>query len=84
MEQYTLWKVRFGEKVNSSIEYSEEYEIKQTDNGRIEVEPRLVKNPKWKHFYVVTVGLGQLGEDAGRIQAWNFNCVIRRFGFGTD
>ena len=84
MEQYIKWKVRFGEKNNDSIDFSEDYEIPQTDSGRIEVEPFLVRNPRWRHFYILTVGLGRLGEDSGRIQAWNLNSVVRRFGFQTD
>jgi len=79
-EYGVLWKVKFGErKDEDNIVYSQEYPINKTPDGRIETRPIWIYNSRWENFYVVTVGIGRLGNENNERLAWNLKSFARQF-----
>lgn len=78
------WKISFGEKKgNQPIVWLPDDEaiiINQSSNGRIAEEPFFISHSKWQNIYVVSIGVGRLGEKDEKKYAWYLNSFVRRIG----
>lgn len=76
------WNVVFGEKTgNKSISWMSDDDavtINQSANGLIREEPFFITHSKWENMYVVSVGIGRLGEKNNNEFAWYLNSFVRK------
>lgn len=79
------WHVIFGEQSKENqivwLDEQDAITINQSPNGRIEKEPFFVNHPQWKNMYVVSMGVGRLGEKDDTKFAWYLNSFVRRISF---
>jgi hypothetical protein len=78
------WNIIFGEKKGSQpivwLPDDEAITVNQSANGRIAEEPFFISHPKWQNMYVVSIGVGRLGEKDDKQFAWYLNSFVRRIG----
>jgi len=78
------WNISFGEKKgNQPIAWlpdDEAITINQSSNGRIAEEPFFISHIKWQNIYIVSIGVGRLGEKDEKQFAWYLNSFVRRIG----
>ena len=79
------WNIVFGEKIgNKPIVWLSEDDaitINQSANGQIIEEPFFITHSKWENMYVVSIGIGRLGEKDGKEFAWYLNSFVRSINF---
>lgn len=78
------WNITFGEKEgNQPITWLTEDQaitVNQSANGQIIEEPFYITEPQWQNMYVVSIGVGRLGEKDEKQFAWYLNSYVRRIG----
>lgn len=76
------WSLVFGEKIgNKPISWMSDdnaVTIDQSANGLIKEEPFFITQSKWENMYVVSVGIGRLGEKDNKEFAWYLNSFVRK------
>jgi hypothetical protein len=76
------WSVVFGEKTESNqiiwLAPNDAIIINQSPNGQIREEPFFITHSKWSNIYVVSVGVGRLGEKDDKEFAWYLNSSVRK------
>jgi hypothetical protein len=55
--------------------------VDQSANGQIIEEPFFITHSKWENMYVVSIGIGRLGEKDGKEFAWYLNSFVRSINF---
>jgi len=77
------WSVMFAEKHDNEYLWSNLVKIEKSPDGKILGGPFLITNINWNGFYIVSMGIGEYGEESKPLQAqaWNINSVVRRYMF---
>jgi hypothetical protein len=76
------WNVVFGEKTDNNptfwLSATDAIIIDQSPNGQINEEPFFITYPQWDNMYIVSIGIGRLGEKDDKEFAWYLNSYVRK------